>query len=107
MAAATGNSATHEWAAAPGNCPPQYTVPDADSGSRYSCQATGVVRVRINGTPWSQVWWNMAGDTATDYSAEARSRLGSTVDPKFDADYAAWRAWQDRAALIQQQAAGY
>ena len=106
MAAATGNIATHEWAAAPGNCPAQYTVPDSDGGSA-TCLANGVVRVRINGTPWSHIWWDMAGETATEYSAEARARLGSAVDRKFDLDYATWRESQDRAAFVRQQATGY
>jgi hypothetical protein len=90
----SGNGASHTWANAPSNCPPQYTVTvDAESGTRQVCTYSGVVRVNVNGRPWSTVWWNREGeDTVTEYSAEAKRQLGAHADTKFDDDYAAWLA---------------
>ena len=93
LAGGPAQSASHEWASAPDNCPPQYTeVHAGEEGTRYSCRAAGVVRVRIDGAPWAQVWWDAAGGTATDYSPAARARLGAAIDPTFDADLAGWQA---------------
>jgi hypothetical protein len=89
-----GNGASHRWAYAPGNCPPQYTVVvDAESGTREVCRYSGAVRVTINGRPWSTVWWSRDGeDTVSEYTAEAKTQLGAHAETKFDDDYAAWLA---------------
>ncbi len=86
------NSASHAWASAPDNCPPQYTrVFDSESGPIYSCDYTGAVSVSINGAPFARTWWTMAGDTVTEFSPAAKTQLG-TWDTRFDDDYAAWLA---------------
>lgn len=94
------SAATHDsenqWAWAPGNCPPQYTF-EVDAGVAnlaYVCRYLGVINVWVNGQLWSRTWWDAAGDTATDYSAQARAQLGQTIDPKFDNDRNAWEAAQ-------------
>jgi len=90
--AGVGNSASHAWATAPGYCPPQYTrVFEGESGPIYSCDYSGAVSVSINGAPFARTWWNMGGDSVTEFSAAAKSQLG-TWDTKFDDDYAAWFA---------------
>lgn len=92
--AGAGNSATHAWAAAPAFCPPQYTqVLDGEGGPFYLCDYIGAVTVLINGALFTRTWWSMAGDTVTEYSAEAKAQLG-TWDTRFDDDYAAWLAQQ-------------
>lgn len=89
-----GNSAVHRWSNAPDFCPPQYTiVAEGESAPIYSCLYLGAVAVAINGAPFAQTWWNMAGQTVTDFSAEAKAQLG-TWDTTFDDDYAAWLAIQ-------------
>lgn len=86
------NSANHQWSSAPANCPPQYTrVVEMKSGTVYSCAYAGAVAVNIEGTAWSRTWWNIGGDTVTQYFPAARAQLG-TWDTKFDDDYAAWLA---------------
>lgn len=89
-----GNSGSHQWASAPGNCPPQYTYAmELENGAAYSCGYTGVVSIQIDGAPWSRTWWTMGGGTVTDFSPAAKARMGSW-NTKFDDDYAAWSAAQ-------------
>jgi len=89
-----GNSAFHRWSDAPDFCPPQYTqVVALPSGERYSCEYDGAVEVDIDGAMWSRTWWQMSGDTATDFSPAAKQQLG-TWDTRFDDDYARWRGQQ-------------
>jgi len=86
------NSASHQWASAPGNCPPQYTrVVDGESAPIYSCDYNGAVTVSIDGTLWSRTWWSMAGDSVTEYTPAAKAKAG-TWDTRFDDDYATWLA---------------
>lgn len=90
--AGASNSASHQWSSAPGNCPPQYTrVSQTDNGPQFSCDYSGAVSVFINGAPFSRTWWSMAGDTVTEFSATAKTQLG-TWDGRFDDDYAVWLA---------------
>lgn len=87
----TGNSARHAWARAPGNCPPQYTrVHETESGPVYTCDYTGAITVSIDGKPFTRTWWDMGGDTVTDFSPVAKSQLGSW-DTKYVAARAAWQ----------------
>jgi hypothetical protein len=87
-----GNGATHRWASAPDNCPPQYTwVYEGELGPVYNCMYSGAVAVNVNGAPWAQVWWRMDGDSVTEYSPAAKAQLG-TWDTRFEDDYAAWLA---------------
>ena len=90
--AGAGNLASHEWASAPGNCPPQYMrIDPAEGAPIYSCDYTGAVSVFISGAPFARTWWSMGGDTVTEFSAAAKVQLGSW-DTRFDDDYAAWQA---------------
>jgi len=90
--AGAGNSANHAWARAPGNCPIQYTrVHESESSLIYTCDYVGAVAVSIDGKPFSRTWWNMGGDTVTDFSPAAKAQLGSW-DNQFDDDHAAWQA---------------
>ena len=87
----SGNSAWHAWARAPGNCPPQYTREhETESGPIYTCDYTGAITVSIDGKPFTRTWWDMGGDTVTDFSPVAKSQLGSW-DTKYDDDRAAWQ----------------
>ena len=89
-----GNSGSHQWASAPANCPPQYTLAsEVENGLVYSCAYSGVVTIQIDGSPWSRTWWSMGGGTVTDFSPAAKARMG-TWDTKFDDDYVAWSAAQ-------------
>src|SRR5436305_4991715 len=46
--AGAGNSATHAWASAPVNCPPQYTmIIEGDSTREYRCMYSGVISVNV------------------------------------------------------------
>jgi hypothetical protein len=88
----SSNSATHTWASAPGNCPPQYTrAIDNESTTIYSCDYAGVITVSIDGAPFTRTWWNMAGDSVTEYTPLAKQQLGSW-DTRFDDDLAIWVA---------------
>ncbi len=90
--AGAGNSANHAWASAPGNCPAQYTREHETRNDRfYTCDYNGAVSVAINGTPFARTWWNMGGDTVTEFSPTAKTQLGSW-DTRFDDEHTAWRA---------------
>jgi hypothetical protein len=87
-----GNTAWHEWASAPGNCPPQYTrVFDTESGPVYRCDYSGAVSVTVDGKPWARIWWQFDGGTVTDFAPAAKAQF-SSWDTRFDDDYAAWLA---------------
>jgi hypothetical protein len=88
--AGAGNAAVHRWASAPGFCPPQYTRAwDGEGGPMYMCDYVGAVSVTIEGAPFARTWWNMGGDTVTDFSPAAKAQLGSW-DTRFDDEHAAW-----------------
>ena len=88
--AGASNSAVHQWASAPSNCPPQYTrVGDAETSPIYSCDFTGAVSVSIGGAPWARTWWSFGGETVTEFAPGAKTQLG-TWNTQFDDDYAAW-----------------
>lgn len=90
--AGSGNSANHNWARVPGNCPPQYTrVHESESGTTYTCDYSGAVSVSIDGKPFTRTWWTMGGDTVTDFSPDTKAQLGSW-DTRFDDEHSAWKA---------------
>lgn len=92
--AGAGNSAQHDWTAAPANCPPQYTqLIDMQSGTVYACTYAGVFTVTVNGNLFTRTWWNTGGDSVTEFTPYAKAVLG-TWHPKFDDDLAAWLATQ-------------
>ena len=53
--------------------------------------------VSVNGEPFARTWWNMGGDSVTEFSPAAKAQLGSW-ETKFDDDYAAWLASLPRQA---------
>jgi len=88
------NAATHDWSSAPGYCPPQYTRSwDGPHGPVYTCDYSGAISVTVNGALFARTWWSMAGDAVTEFSASAKTQLGSW-DTRFDTEYAAWLASQ-------------
>ena len=90
--AGMGNSASHNWAAAPGFCPPQYTrVHEGPNGAVYTCDFSGAISVTVQGMPFSRTWWSTGGDAVTEFSPGAKTQLASW-DTRFDDDYAAWLA---------------
>src|SRR4051794_24156320 len=92
-----GNQGSHRWSNPPEFCPPQYTHADAlESGTRYTCDYDGAVEIDIDGALWARTWWRMSGGTSTEFSAAAKSQLG-TWDTRFDDDYAAWLGLQGPA----------
>jgi hypothetical protein len=90
--AGAGTRARHTWARAPSFCPPQYTLSlDTEGGLLYHCHYSGAISVSIDGVPFSQTWWSFGGDSVTEFSAAAKTQLGSW-DTRFDDDYARWQA---------------
>jgi hypothetical protein len=93
----SGNTANHQWATAPGNCPPQYTqVYEGDSSRTYACDYAGAVSVTIDGALWSRTWWGGLRETVTEFMPAAKTRL-RTWDTRFDDEYAAWLGLQPLA----------
>lgn len=69
-----GNSANNTWVDRAA-CPSMYRQYDSESGSYVGCSYPGRISVYVNGGLWSQVFWNMGGDTSTVYSDTARTSL--------------------------------
>lgn len=87
-----GNSAANELAHAPDNCPPQYTrLVERPNGPVPICLFNGAVAVNVRGEQWSRTWWNLGGDSVTEFSAVAKQQMGQW-DTQFDDDYARWLA---------------
>lgn len=92
--AGAGNDAQLQASFAPGGCPPQYTVESyGENGPVYSCAYSNVISVSVAGQPWTQVWWNIGGDSVTEFLPAAKAQLGFW-NTRFDAEYEAWRASQ-------------
>ena len=89
-----GNSGNAEWAVAPTFCPPQYTrAIDTESTTIYSCDYAGAVSISIAGQLFTRTWWNMGGDSVTEFSSAAKTTLRSW-DSRFDDDFARWLSQQ-------------
>jgi hypothetical protein len=89
-----GSSASNQSSSAPAYCPPQYTSSyDSYDRAVYVCAYAGAVEVNVDGALWSRVWWNPSGDSVTEFTPAAQSRLG-TWDSRFEDEYAAWLAAQ-------------
>ncbi|MGQ2921968.1 MAG: hypothetical protein ACT6SF_07825 [Hydrogenophaga sp.] len=62
---------------------------ESESGPIYTCDYIGAITVTIDGKPFTRTWWDMGGDTVTDFSPVAKSQLG-TWDTQYDNDHATW-----------------
>ncbi|MFP5467490.1 MAG: hypothetical protein ACLGG8_08190 [Gammaproteobacteria bacterium] len=62
---------------------------ESESGPIYTCDYIGAITVTIDGKPFTRTWWDMGGDTVTDFSPVAKSQLG-TWDTRYDNDHATW-----------------
>lgn len=72
-------------------CPAFYSRYSPDNGAWMSCQYDAILSVKLNNTPWSDMFWTIGGTaTSTRYYAPARAALGDSIDPRFDLDAAAW-----------------
>ena len=71
-------------------CPPFYSNYSNETGRWMSCQYPTVVHVQISGSWFSDVFTDADGNTSTHYSDTARLQLGTSIDPKYDQDAAAW-----------------
>lgn len=96
-----GSSAGNTWSSAPAFCPPQYTrLVATESSSTYVCDYIGAVSVNIGGGLFARTWWNMGGDTVTEFTASAKAALGGW-DTRFDDDYSRWLALQPPPAPLE------
>lgn len=87
-----GSSAANELAHAPDNCPPQYTrLVERPNGPVPICLFNGAVAVNVRGELWSRTWWNLGGDSVTEFSSAAKQQM-SKWDTQFDDDHARWLA---------------
>jgi hypothetical protein len=84
------------WCTAPApSCPPQYVI--QRMRRFYTCQYAGVIRVTVNGTPWSSTYWSQTGDSVTNFTAAAQAQK-MAQDPRRLADLAAYQAARAVAA---------
>ena len=91
-AAANGTGASNRMLG-PADCPPQFLVAQYYDGTftGFACSVTGAVSVMVNGALWTTTYWDMAGNSVTQYSPAARAQLGeANVDPAFDDGVQAW-----------------
>lgn len=90
-------------------CPPQYRVVlDEERGeSQWQCRYTGAIEVVINGQLWNRTWWDLSGNTVTEWTPLARSVAPQlATDDRFDREYAAWRSSRPLPADPEQRADG-
>lgn len=87
--------ATLRWASGD-FCPVQYrTAFELEAGVAYACDFTGTIEVTIGGQLWNRTWWNMAGDSVTEWSPAARASLPtSSIDDRFERDFQVWQQRQ-------------
>jgi hypothetical protein len=75
------------------------TAYDMEPGIGYTCDFAGAIEVTIAGQLWNRTWWNMTGDSVTEWSPAARSSLpASSTDDRFDRDFQAWQQRENRTA---------
>lgn len=88
-------NATLRWSSAD-FCPAQYLSSyELESGTAYNCDFTGAIEVTIGGQLWNRTWWNMAGDSVTEWSTAARTGLpAASIDDRFERDFQAWQQRQ-------------
>lgn len=91
-----GNSASFGWISQ-ADCPVFYQdFSDIGGDSGYSvytgCRGYGaIIKVQVQGSPWLDMFWSFGGSpSSTRYYQPARTALGSNIDPKYDADAAAY-----------------
>lgn len=80
-------------------CPPHYrTLIEGESSTATLCSFTGAIEVSIAGQLWNRTWWNLSGDSVTEWTAAARAALPqASADDRFERDYQAWKALQPEA----------
>lgn len=70
-------------------CPPFYARYGGDSGGYMGCTYGAVVRTKVNGAPWADMFWAPGTtSTSTKYYPPARTALGANTDPRYDTDAA-------------------
>jgi hypothetical protein len=94
----SGNGANNIWTSE-ASCPSMYRQYNPESGAYAGCTYPGRIAVYINGGLWSQVYWNMSGNTSTWYSDAARSGLtqqpeSTPLDDTFLRDLTGWNSGQ-------------
>lgn len=92
-----GNAASNLWASEP-TCPIMYRQYDSESGQYSGCTYPGQISVRINGQPWSTVYWDFGGNTSTQWTDAALSSLNqpgaAPVDQTFKNDVGSWNSYR-------------
>lgn len=93
-----GNSANNTWVNQR-SCPSMYRQHDWETGSYVGCTYPGRISVYVNGALWSQVFWDVGGNTSTWYSDTARTSLterpdAAPLDEVFRNDLNLWNAMQ-------------
>jgi len=94
MSGGPGNSASYAHAG-PWNCPEQYVyyLPSKDDEcGRRMCRYSGVIDIRADGKHINRVWWDMSGNTVTEWLADGKKMVPDQIDNQFDADHAEWEA---------------
>lgn len=85
------------------NCPPQYlTEIEGHNGIPiYQCAYTGINTTTYQGRTFSQTYWNLRGDTVTQWSDEAKAMFDSVgmldqLDLTFELDYDEWLVQEEK-----------
>lgn len=92
-----GNAASNLWASEP-TCPIMYREYNSESGAYSGCRYPGQISVRINGQPWSTVYWDFGGNSVTQWTDAALTSLNqpgaAPVDETFKNDVNAWNSYR-------------
>ena len=106
-ALSAGGSASNVWmltlAADPDpNCPAQYVTPFMSLMKMYSCRYSAMIPVTVNGQWWSTTYWNVGGQSVTQWSPYALSVGGMPQSSQWSADLQAYQASEAAQAAAAQ-----
>lgn len=95
----TSSAVVLRWADA-SFCPSQYrTTVEGESSATSLCSFSGAIEVSIGGQLWNRTWWNLSGDSVTEWTPTARAAVPQTAaDDRFERDYETWKAQQGSSA---------
>lgn len=99
--------ATQRWSSAD-FCPVQYRLTaELEAGTSTTCSFSGAIEVTIGGNLWSRTWWNMNGDTVTEWTSTARPAFpAGAIDDQFERDFLAWQQRQQERATPPESETG-
>jgi len=84
------------------NCPAQYVTQFMSMMKMYSCKYSAMIPVTVNGQWWSTTYWNVGGQSVTQWSPYALSVGGMPQSSEWSADLQAYQLTEAAPAAAAQ-----